>query len=163
MRCGECRKFVSFDEQDPEVEDLTIDEEGQITAEVRIVNACAECGTELKSFTFSTEADVESQCEGHTGSTIPEPEGEDEEAEEEEHELQIEESYCERTSRSEGKGRGTKTFYGFKLEANVTCSCGKLGETKKVMKEGKEVEEFQEGVAVEIADDVQASDMDEEC
>ena len=57
MRCPDCNKFVSFDEADPEVNTLGIDEDGQVNAEVRIVNTCADCGTELKEITFEMEHD----------------------------------------------------------------------------------------------------------
>jgi hypothetical protein len=31
---------------------------------------------------------------------------------------------CEPTSRTEGKGRGLKTFYGYHAVIRVTCACG---------------------------------------
>jgi len=53
----------------------------------------------------------------------------------------------ERTSRTTGKGRGQRTFYGFELTATVTCSCGKLGDGF--------------GVQVVLSEDIQASSMEE--
>jgi hypothetical protein len=111
-RCSSCNKFVSFDEQDPEVNDLEVDESGHVTVSVRIVNACADCGQELTEFTFELEGDVE----------LEKPEGDHE------HELEVEEVSCERTQRQDGKAgtpsRYRRNFYGAELVAQVTCSCG---------------------------------------
>jgi|SRR3990172_3127376 len=136
MRCPDCNKFVSFDEIEPEVNDLSISEDGTIDAEVRIVNACADCGMELKEAIFNVEQEID--VEGHTG---------------EAHELEIEENGVERTSKSgyfdkkkgwvNSYGRYAKTLYGFSLTAKVTCSCS----------------EFDEDVTLE--DEIQASGMDE--
>lgn len=55
MRCPDCNKFVSYDaDGDPEI-DVEVSEDGQITGTVRIVNACGECGTELKEYTFDVD------------------------------------------------------------------------------------------------------------
>ena len=137
MRCPDCNKFVSFDEADPEVNTLGIDEDGQVNAEVRIVNTCADCGTELKEITFEMEHDHQHDVVNHKG---------------EGHELSIEEDGSERTSRSgyflKGKfvpkgGRYAKTFYGAKVDYSVQCSCGKLA------------------LSGSVEDDAQASSMDE--
>ena len=84
MRCPDCSKFVSFEEQDPEVDGLEISEDGQITGSVRIVNGCAECSTELTESNFDIDVSIEVP-KGHEG---------------EGHELEIEDDGCERTSRS---------------------------------------------------------------
>lgn len=136
MRCPDCNKFVSYDEADPEVNDLEISDDGTVTAEVRIVNTCGGCGQDLKEATldFSEEVDVSA----HSG---------------EGHDLSVEESSCERTQRSgyfkkgvfvPAGGRYAKTFYGASLSYTVTCSCS----------EGFKIE----GV---LEDDVQASGMDD--
>lgn len=120
MRCDQCNKFVSFEEAEPEVNDLSISEDGQVTASVRIVNQCQDCGQELTETTFDMEYDHSEQCKEHQG---------------EGHGLEIEEDGCERTSRSgyfkKGQfvfacGRYAKTFYGMALNYSVTCECGKL-------------------------------------
>ena len=68
-RCPDCNRFVALNtEVDPEVElqaELT-EEEGEngekgditvnLTGTVRIVNECADCGTELTEFTFDVDA-----------------------------------------------------------------------------------------------------------
>lgn len=133
MRCPDCNKFVAFEENDPEVE-LDVDDDGMVTGTVRIVNACAECGSELKEATLDVEGSVEEEivkCKG------------DPPDEEKDCPLSIEETSSGRTSRAEGKGRGTKTFYGAEVEYEVTCECGKIKVTKQ------------------WSDDVQASSMDE--
>lgn len=131
-RCGDCNKFVSYDQQDPEVEDLEVSDSGEVTAAVRIVNACDQCGTELRESTLEMSVDLSERLAGHLGS--------DEGA----HELAAEETSSERTERQEGRGRGARTFYGAKVEFKVTCSCGELEE-----------------VTGDLEDDVQASSMDE--
>lgn len=136
MRCPDCNKFVSFDEADPEVDELEIDDDGQITCSVRITNTCAECGTELKEATLELEDEV--AVDGHSG---------------DDHELQIIEAGTERTSRSgyykkgewvSAGGRYAKTYYGADVSYEVTCLCGKL-----------------EAITGSIGDDVQASGMEE--
>lgn len=136
MRCPDCNKFVSFDSDvEPEVNDLEVNEDGFVSCNVRIVNACGDCGTELKEASFDMESEIE----------IGEHKGE-------EHELTVENTGAERTSRSgffqkgkfvSGFGRYAKTFYGAAVDFTVTCSCGKLD------------------VSGQMTEEVQASGMDE--
>jgi hypothetical protein len=136
MRCPDCNKFVAFDEADPEVDSLEISEDGTVTAEVRIVNNCADCGSELKEATFQLEEQVDIP-EGHSG---------------EGHQLEIEEAGAERTQRSgyykkgefvSAGGRYAKTYYGASVSYEITCECGALE------------------ISGTLEDDVQASGMDE--
>lgn len=115
MRCPDCSKFVSMDTSDPEVEDVNIDGT-MITVNVHLVRCCSDCGTELKETTLSTDTDIDfAILEGHMeedGSTI------------EGHEVTIDEnSDCSSTERTEGKGRGLKTFIGYEMDITVSCSC----------------------------------------
>lgn len=139
MRCPDCNKFVGNEEQDPEVESLEVehDEAGcaTVTADVRIVNACAECGTELTEYTFNLETQVQIEPADHK--CPAETEGAEPTLD-----LEVEEESSERTSRTEGKGRGLKTFYGSTVSASVKCRCGKVS------------------ASVTLEDDVQASGMD---
>lgn len=134
MRCPDCSKFVGLEEGEPEVDDLDVGADGVVTASVRIVRTCAECGTELKEATFDLESQPleEDVLKAHEG---------------EGHELTAEETGSEMTSRSDGKpgtpSRYRKSFYGAKVEYKITCSCGGLEE------EGS------------FEDEVQASGMDE--
>src|SRR4051812_35969271 len=69
MRCPNCNKFVSYDvDTDPEIE-VTISDDGTVTGTCRIVNGCAECGTELKEANFDIEMPAagseDHDCLGH--------------------------------------------------------------------------------------------------
>jgi hypothetical protein len=117
MRCPDCNKFVSFDEGEPEVESIEVDESGNVRAEVRIVNNCSECGQELKDGRFEFDADHSEECKEHQGTG---------------HELSIEETSSDRTGRSgyfkkgvfvSAYGRYAKTFYGVEVSYEITCSC----------------------------------------
>lgn len=134
-RCGDCNKFVSFEEAEPEVDSLDVDAEGNVTANVRIANQCGECGNDLREYTFEVSVDRSDECKGHTG---------------EGHTLDIEETSSERTQRSVGKGRGTRTFYGFTVEYEIKCECDA---------DKKDGERW--SVSGTLSDDVQASGMDE--
>lgn len=136
MRCPDCNKFVGYEEGEPEIE-LSLDAPtpedvnpvAVVTGEARIVLSCGECGTELKEATLTFESQVEVPA-GHIGDG---------------HELSLadEQPSGEMTSRTEGRGRRVRTFYGATVDAEVTCSCGNF-------------------VAYEtLSDDVQASAMDE--
>lgn len=59
MRCPDCNKFVSYDEQEPEL-DVQLDG-ATIEGTCRVVLPCAECGGELKEYTFDISVDVESE------------------------------------------------------------------------------------------------------
>lgn len=132
-RCPDCNKFASIEEEEPEVESIDIND-GQISASVRITNNCAECGTEMTEAQLEIEDQLESSLlEKHHGNK---------------HEMSIEEDGVERDQRTEGKGRGLRTFYGARITYKVTCSCSK---NDTPIHEG------------ELYDDVQASSMDECC
>lgn len=109
MRCPDCNKFVGIDaEQDPEVNDLEITEKGEITGTVRIVNTCIECGSELTEASF----DISLEC---TLTHNPGCKKAD---------YDVSDGGFTRTVKSEGKGRGMKTFYGAEGDITVNCSCG---------------------------------------
>jgi len=57
MRCPDCNRFVSYDEPEAEVDSYNFSEK-QLTAEVRIVLKCAECGEELKEATKTFEKEI---------------------------------------------------------------------------------------------------------
>lgn len=110
MRCDQCNKFVSFDDSnEPEINDESIEDDGNVLIEARIVLTCAECGQEMKSadFTFETSVDDDTVA-AHKG---------------EGHELEVRAESPEMTTRIEGKGRGAKTFYGVDLSCEVYCAC----------------------------------------
>ena len=57
MRCPDCNRFVSYDEPEAEIDSYNFSEK-QLTAEVRIVLKCAECGEELKEATKTFEKEI---------------------------------------------------------------------------------------------------------
>lgn len=126
MRCPNCNKFVSFDEQEPEVSNDS-DEGASISTDVRIVNACAECGEELKEYTFDVSVDFDAELvAAHEGDG---------------HELSWSVDDAERDTDSYPKPkevkdrktgevrmkypspRYTRTLYGFTATAVLSCTC----------------------------------------
>ena len=126
-RCPDCNKFVSYDEStEPEVSSEEIDDDGQLTAEVRVVLACAECGGELKEANLTFEASVQHECE-KDAEVLPDwNEGDDKLSID-----SIEAEFQSRQQDTDAKGkpiknpRYMKTFYGACVTANVKCNrCG---------------------------------------
>ena len=132
MRCPDCNKFVSFDDSnEPEVNDVNVDDNGYVTAEVRFVLTCAECGAELKEGNYSLDGNVD-LTNHHT-----EPkEGEDPMGE---HILEAEEDSCEQETIS----TKSKTQYAVRLSVKVTCTACDFEET------------------VELSGEMTAAEMDE--
>ena len=135
-RCPDCQKFVSLEMSDPEVESCEIDIDGVITATVRIVRVCTECGNEMKEATLEMEytpnEDEVKIVEEHQGDA---------------HELTVEDGY-EVENLEQSGGRYAKSFFGATLSVSVRCSC----------QTGKVIEPL---FTVEIEDKVSASSMDE--
>lgn len=135
MRCPDCNKFVAYDtEQEPEVgdEDVTgSDGLYTVTAEVRRVLSCAECGTELKdlSFSLSAEVAVDEPCtredEDEDDKPSPAaPEGEAAPPEpsvkietEHSHEFEVDSVDVEPTE----EGSGKKRKFGYSGEVTIRC------------------------------------------
>jgi hypothetical protein len=176
MQCPECHKFPAFDDSnDPEVNGLEVDEDGHVSASVRIVLTCAEDSTELKEATFDVEADVPSEfAEAHHGN---------------DHELSVEEGSFEQTSRveTEVKPRGYHAFAAGDdlLKCNVSMitrkgtakACGKAADARVhkmrrvPMRFAKSYRGFHGNVTVtcscgasvnvDLEDEMQSSSMDE--
>lgn len=154
-RCPDCNKFVSTDsEQDPEVS-IDVDENGEVTGSIQIANACAECGTEMHTADFDVCVDpndiTRSEDEKSLAAFLAECKQKKETGalpldEDDDIELEVDEGDTERTSRTEGNGRGTRTFYG-----------ARVGFTVKVTFRGV-TSEFEGSVE----DDIQASSMDQQ-
>ena len=113
MRCGNCNRFVSFDE--PEVEIAgEVAAKGILTADVRIVLKCVDCGTELKEASLFMEEEycLPCSCE-HTVDEV---------------EIVAEPSERYETKDKKGKPikntRYQKHFYGADIIAEVKCTCG---------------------------------------
>ena len=134
MRCPDCQKFVSFEEQDPDVESVDLND-GTVTADVRIVNACAECSTELTEASFSMETTVALAAD--TDKTVPEEITDllaahkcEKKDKDDEPSFSTEDESSERTQRQGyfkgGKfvpkyGRYGKSFYGASIEVSIKC------------------------------------------
>jgi hypothetical protein len=129
MRCSDCNKFVGLEFNEPEVEsDLEVNEDGTVTASVRIVRACSECGNDLKEATFDLEfTPTQEQIKDHlnppgrsrTGASNHETV----------HELEVEQEGIEQIE--EGGGRYAKSYFGAEhLEESyheALCNLGALG------------------------------------
>lgn len=127
-RCPDCNKFVGVDENDPEFEDYPtiegLDPKAEIlvnghpayavaiTGSVKIVNACSECGTELK------EAQFDIDCPVHV---LQHEQDNPEHA----YDLEVAIVESERISRQEGKSRA-RTYYGVEATFMVRCTCDKF-------------------------------------
>lgn len=142
MRCSQCNKFAAEDsESSPEV---NLDWDGQTaSAEVRIVNTCVECSTELKEANLSVEVNFEDEIEAHVTAN---PKC----GKEKSFSVQtLNENRTDRqqTTTKDGrpiKPRYQKRFYGFEMDVELSCdTCSEVVETKSV------------------SDEIQASSMDE--
>ena len=106
-RCPDCNKFVSLEAQEPEA-DLQVDYAEDvivISGDVRCVMACTDCGTELREASFRVEVDQDHSC------PLPEPE------------LSWDVS-LETSERTEGRGRGMRTWRGYEGSVTINCACG---------------------------------------
>lgn len=122
MRCPDCRKFVSYGEQDPET-NLEVDADGHITGEIRIVLPCGDCGTELKEATFQVEVDAEVE----SPEDLPGDHA---------HSFTLEEDltstsdlqHTDRHGRPIRYRRYMRTLYGASATFSIRCECGAEGE-----------------------------------
>ena len=152
-RCNDCNRFVSLDsDQDPD-SSIEVNESGVVEGDVTISNACADCGTELRTASFDVVVEPEALTSAE-GKTLSAWLAELTEKEREEVEYELEETGTERTSRSEGKGRGQRTYYGAKIDFDVTATLPGGEGTDRA--EGKSCV-----FSGSWSDDVQASGMDE--
>ena len=118
MRCTDCNKFVSFDDSnEPEVQDVNVDDNGYITAEVRFVLTCAECGAELKEGNYSLDGNVD--LSSHDTSPKEDKDPMDV------HSLEAEEDSCS----METVSTKSKTNYQVSLSVKVTCTACDFEET----------------------------------
>ena len=106
MRCPDCNKFVGIEMADPEL-DLSLLED-EVSGSVRLVQTCAECGTELAEAELNIEIPFEfKHSEGCDG------------------QLELSDEEASNSDRFEGKGRGARHFYGVDFTATVSCpKCG---------------------------------------
>ena len=104
-RCPDCNKFVGIEMAEPEL-DLNVDNDGSITGEVRLVQTCADCGSELAEANLTIEGKVEFthkvDCKKESG-------------------LELDTEEAENDDRYEGKGRYSKHFYVANVCVVVKC------------------------------------------
>lgn len=132
-KCMSCGKLCALETQEPEVE---LDLSGtSVVGTVRIARNSECCGDEVKEANFDVDDDIADHLKDHLDADGGELEG---------HDLEIDEGDVELTERTEGKGRGLRTFYGFKLHYSVNCSC-----KEEAVYEGN------------VEDEMQASSFDE--
>lgn len=137
-RCPGCNKMASLEMADPEVELEIADT--TVKATIRIVRNSECCGEEMKEATLEPEEEIAIEdLKGH----VDEKTGEVLEG----HELDVEEDSSEGTERTEGKGRGMRSFYGARVSYSITCSCQASGAGAIC--------------TGELEDDVQASSMED--
>lgn len=110
MRCPDCQKFVGLEFQEPEVQSLEVSDTS-VTANIRIVRNCADCGNELKEATLEMEQDLEQEALDHLATPG-------------EHELSVDEDSTE--GLEEGGGRYKKSYFGATVQFTVRCSCGEF-------------------------------------
>lgn len=118
MRCPDCNKFVSMENGDLEVDELSIDVDGTVSVSASLPRNCAECSTELKRGEFQTEDDAgiseaELECKF---SKAPALTADDVSP----HSFEIEE--LSNDVSESGGGRYAKNMVGFDLEYEVTCT-----------------------------------------
>lgn len=117
IRCPDCEKMVSYDDEtDIEVDDVSVQDD-EITAEVTITRKCADCSAELAQAAITASAYIEHECPNNpdaakemefeiTGQDDPEPQ----------------DRY--QTTSAKGKPikpRYQKHFIGFELAVKVKC------------------------------------------
>lgn len=134
MRCNDCNKFVSFDEPQVEIENEELTGT-TLSASVRLVLVCADCGTELKETTFDLEAEIDYR-----------PEDLEDDQEPEFDLISMDAQPTERYQDKDKKGktiRHPKHYYGVEVTATYTCK-----------NDGKDLDQA-------FGDEIQASSMEE--
>ena len=135
-QCPSCYKLCGLEMQDPEVNEVSLDDESQtVTYDVRIVRNSACCGDEMKEATFQGDVEIPSDLLAKM------------DAIKKKHpDVEFEAQDAGVTELEEGGSRYKKSYFGFSLTVAIVANV-----------DGKE-----EGIGtVEVTDKVQASGMDE--
>jgi hypothetical protein len=122
--------------QDPEVNDVSLDEENEsVSVEVRILRNSACCGDEMKDYTFNTDAELGADLVAKMAAIKKEhPDAE----------FDVLEGSCEQLE--EGGHRYKKSYYGFTLTLEINAIVDGKADTIGT---------------VEVTDKIEASGMDE--
>lgn len=110
-RCPDCGKFTSMETLDPEIQSVSC-EPGEAGFSVRIVRACADCGTEMKETELELEFSFDYD-EAH-----------------EHHEMEVLNEQAELIE--ESGSRYEKSYYGARVSGDVICDCGEKVATIEV-------------------------------
>jgi hypothetical protein len=126
MRCPDCSKFVSFDtDSDPEINNIEVDDDGNVSGEVRIVNTCAECSSELTEATLEIEEDMTDDITAHREAFPDEKDAHDTLDVDTAGESRFDEMVRkDRNGKPIKNSRYMKRLYGAEVEITVTCKCG---------------------------------------
>ena len=126
MRCPDCNKFVSFDtDSDPEC-DVSVNNEGMVTVQTRIVNTCAECSQELTEATFDIEVDLTGPVSEHRATCAEcQTSKEDLEASAEGTRLDRRQTH-DRHGKPIKNPRYQKQFYGAEVTVDLQMPCGEI-------------------------------------
>ena len=111
MRCPECNEFVSFKEEEAEIDSIEIDEDGTVQIEIRITNSCSDCHAELTEAYLDIYSSVDLTGHAHRSGICNEN-------------LKISVRNAKRINKMEDKDKGVKKFYGARVLFIVSCSCG---------------------------------------
>lgn len=127
MRCADCGKFVSYGEPEIEIDDENVSE-GRYSVVATMYLTCAECGTQLKSFTFDAEFDLGHECSDSQA------------YEHDNYECSVDTEATEkRETERNGKPirtRYQRTFYGIEFSVRATCGvCQKVLDTEESLSE----------------------------
>jgi ribosomal protein S27E len=145
MRCPDCNKFVSYDEPQTEVGDVSV-EGTTVRANVTVQLNCQDCSNTLKDAEIESEAEITHECKPEAERDAEwKPDVEFHENEEDDQFEVDSDGDAEGTSRVQdtdrhGKpiksARYMKTFYGYTLTTSIKCR--KCGEVFDVELEGEE-------------------------
>jgi hypothetical protein len=110
---------------DPEIEDISVDSDGTVSANVRIERTCAECGDTLKEATlelsWSPEPEDAKKLEEHIRLHEEKEAEAGTDAEPFEYEFEVEETGVDAIE--EGGGRYKKSYFGAHVSFDLKCSC----------------------------------------
>ena len=123
--CTSCQKFASLEAAEPETPDVTVNAESEeVSGEIRLVLACADCGGELKETNLEFVANVNDlydhavACDkaDNLEASVDSVETTDRYADKDRHGKPIK------------SFRYRKHFYGVELSGTITCGCGSTWE-----------------------------------
>lgn len=124
MRCPDCNKFVSYDtDADPET-DASVDGDGMVMVQTRIVNNCSECGQELKDATLDIEIDLTGEVLAHRNSCKECKKSKDELSVEAEGTRTDRRQTHDRHGKPIRNPRYQKQFYGAEVTVELEMPCG---------------------------------------